>query len=136
VTVYRCYSMILQLMVLITTALVGCALVARNPVQVTYGVAVTCLQGQTLVFPDFNLGFVGTRRETLPQYPRGFLYYDYNITSGGQKQTVAWTSGTGAIGPQVFQVDGENFTLERVFSDKLGKLGEDDIVIWKGDVAK
>jgi hypothetical protein len=80
-------------------------------------------------FPDFTREFAGTRRVASPQYPRGLLYYDFTVTRGAERQTVAWSSGTGDIGPQPFQVGNEVFLLELVFSESLGKLGENELVI-------
>jgi hypothetical protein len=114
----------------------GCSFFTDNPSRAAYGTKLAYSQGQRLAFPDFTLEFTGTRRETTPQYPRGFLYYDFAITSGDQKQIVAWTTGTGLIGPQQFQVNGKKFILERVMSDKLGKLNENELVVWEGGLGQ
>ena len=113
---------------MILLLLTGCQ-VSAPAGQAAYGSRVAYALGQPVNFPDFTLEFAGTRRVTSPQYPRGFLYYDFTLTRGDEQQTVAWTSGTGDIGPQQFQVGDKVFLLELVFSDSLGKLDENELVI-------
>ena len=108
--------------------LTGCQ-VSAPAGQAAYGSRVAYAPGQPVDFPDFTLEFVGTRRVTSPQYPRGFLYYDFTVASGDEQQTVAWTSGTGDIGPQEFKVGDKVFLLELVFSETLGRLDENELVI-------
>lgn len=114
--------------VVIMLLLTGCQ-VSAPAGQAAYGSRIAYAPGQPVDFPDFTLEFVGTRRVTTPQYPRGFLYYDFTVTSGDEQQTVAWSSGTGDIGPQPFQVGDKDFLLELVFSESLGQLGENELVI-------
>jgi len=44
---------------------------------------------------------------------------------------VSWTSGTGLIGPMDFEIGGKHYQLELRHSDKLGKLNDDELVIWQ-----
>jgi hypothetical protein len=113
---------------MILLLLAGCQ-VSAPAGQAAYGSRVAYVPGQPVDFPDFTLEFAGTRRVTTPHYPRGFLYYDFTVTSGDEQQTVAWTSGTGDIGPQPFQVGDKVFLLELVFSESLDQLGENELVI-------
>jgi hypothetical protein len=131
--VQQCYRIpALALLLSAATFLGGCELLPwNNPAQAAYGTKVACPRGRTLLFPDFTLQFLGTRTVPLPQYPRGFKYYDFSIAVGDQRQTVSWTAGTGVIDPQEFTVAGKNFVLERGLSEKFGQLGEDDLVIWQ-----
>ena len=124
------------LILLAAATFAGCSYFPSAPSQAAYGEKCSCSQGQKLIFPDFSLEFAGTRRVSLPQYPRGFLYYDFTITLGDQKQTVSWTTGTGLIGPMEFQVNGKKYILERLFSDKLGKLGENQLTISEGGLVR
>ena len=97
--------------------------------QGAYGARVAYAAVQPVNLPGFTLGVAGTRRVTSPQYPRGFLYYDFTVTRGVEQQTVAWSSGTGDIGPQEFKVGDKVFLLELVFSETLGRLDENELVI-------
>ena len=106
--------------VVIMLLLTGCQ-VSAPAGQAAYGSRVAYAPGQPVNFPDFTL--------TSPQYPRGFLYYDFTVTRGDEQQTVAWSSGTGDIGPQEFKVGDKVFLLELVFSGTLGKLDENELVI-------
>lgn len=114
--------------VVIVLLLTGCQVSAPAD-QAAYGSRVAYAAGQPVDFPDFTLEFAGTRRVTSPQYPRGFLYYDFSVTRGDEQQTVAWASGTGDIGPQEFKVGDKVFLLELVFSETLGKLEENELVV-------
>ena len=96
-----------------------------------YGVRIKYARDSKIEFPDFTLIFIGQRRVTSPKYPRGFLYYDFKVNKGGVEKTVSWSSGAGDIGPTEFEVGGSSFLLELERSDKLGRLGEDELVIWK-----
>jgi len=80
-------------------------------------------------FPDFTLQYVGERRVTSTQYPRGFLYRDFIVATGSERITLSWTSGTGDIGPTLFRVSGKEFGLELVHSDLLGWLKPNELVI-------
>jgi len=117
---------------IVASVLGGCSFFGSDPSPAAYGDKRSCSKGQHLAFPDFTIEFVGTRRVTFPQYPRGFLYYDFNVSHGSQKQTISWTGGTGLIGPMEFQVNGKKYVLERIFSAKRGKLGESELVISEG----
>ena len=95
-----------------------------------YGEKVTYTQNENLTFPDFTIHFVGERREESAFYPNGFLYYDFEVSKDSQKQVVSWSAGTGDIGPMPFKFNGKDFLLEKSSSDILGKLKENEIIIW------
>ena len=46
---------------------------------------------------------------------------------------VSWTTGTGVIDPTNFEIDGKHYQLELHRSDKLGKLKDNELVIWQGN---
>ncbi len=97
-----------------------------------YGKKVSFSKGAALVFPDCDLTFTGTRTVASPVYPRGFLFYDFAVKSGGKTGTVSWTSGTGEIGPQVFELNGKRFVLELGASKAFqGWLKQDQLVLWQ-----
>jgi hypothetical protein len=94
-----------------------------------YGTRVSFSRGRPLKFPDFVLEYVGNRRVSSKQYPRGFLYRDFTVSSGSERIGVSWTAGTGDIGPTPFTVGGKRFGLELVRSDSLGPLKPNELVI-------
>lgn len=96
-----------------------------------YGAKVKFSKGTPISFPDFELKYTGARKVSSSAYPRGFLYHDFEASRGGTTKTVSWSSGTGDIGPAVFQFGGAEFWLELSRSDKFGKLSENEVVIWK-----
>jgi hypothetical protein len=46
---------------------------------------------------------------------------------------VSWTTGTGIIDPTDFEFDGKRYHLELSHSEKLGKLKDNELVIWQGN---
>ena len=96
-----------------------------------YGDKIKFWQNQPVKFADFNLIYVGERRVVSDKYPRGFLYRDFRIEAGAAQQTISWSAGTGDIAPTAFEIGGKNYELELGMSDKLGKLAEDELVVWK-----
>jgi hypothetical protein len=86
--------------------------------------------GQKIEFPDFVIEYVGERRQSVSAYPRGFLYYDFKVRNANVEKVVSWSSGTGDIGPVEFEIGGKHYQLELRHSDKLGKLNDNELVIW------
>ncbi len=82
-------------------------------------------------FKDFSIIYIGERRVTSDKFPRGFLYHDFKVQNQTEDRTVSWTSGTGDIAPAAFEIGGRKYELELAMSDKLGKLAENELVIWK-----
>ena len=99
----------------------------------SYGTRVKFRANQKIDFPDFRVEYLGERRKTLPVYPRGFLYYDFKISRGKIEKVVSWTTGTGIIDPTDFEFDGKPYHLELRPSEKLGKLNDNELVIWQGN---
>lgn len=102
---------------------------AEASAAAAYGSRVKFSVGRTLRFPDFDLTFVGKRPVTPAQYPRGWWAYDFKVRAKNDEQTVSWSAGTGDIGPTRFKANGTDFQIELSHSDKLGSLGEDEIVV-------
>jgi hypothetical protein len=103
------------------------------PEKASYGTSVKYAAGKKIEFPDFTIEYVKERRESTPVYPRGFLYYDFKVSSGNTEKTVSWTAGTGDIGPVEFEIGGKGYRLELRRSDKLGKLNDNELVIWQAN---
>jgi hypothetical protein len=96
-----------------------------------YGQKVTYAEGNPIQFSDFTLTFRGVRHQVSDNYPRGFNYYEFSISRQGKPKTVAWSSGTGEIGATLFSLEGNDYQLELVYSDRLGHLADNELVIWK-----
>jgi hypothetical protein len=100
--------------------------------KASYGTRVKYQTGQKIEFPDFTVEYIGERRKSLPVYPRGFLYYDLKVSKGNSEKVISWTTGTGIIDPTDFEFDGKSYYLELRRSVKLGKLQDNELVIWQG----
>jgi hypothetical protein len=98
-----------------------------------YGTRVKYRLGQKVEFPDFTIAYVGERRKSVPVYPRGFLCYDFKVSKGKAEKVVSWTTGTGDIGPMAFEIGGKHYQLELRHSDKLGKLNDNELVVWESN---
>ena len=97
-----------------------------------YGAKVRYQQGKPLSFPDLTLEFRGERQvDAGPRYPRGFVYHDFRARQGDEVLDVSWSAGTGDIGPTVFEFAGRTYRLELRQSDKLGRLADDELVLWQ-----
>lgn len=96
----------------------------------SYGEKVKYSKDQELEFPDFTLRFIGERTEHAPQISRSFRYYDFEVFTDSERKTVSWSAGTGDIGPILFRFNNTDFFLEMQSSDILGRLSENEIVVW------
>jgi hypothetical protein len=112
--------------------LVSCGHAAPEQ-KASYGALVKYRTGEKIEFPDFAAEYLGERRQTMPVYPRGFLYYDFKISRGKTEKVVSWTAGTGDIAPAQFEIAGKNYQLELRRSDELGKLKDSELVIWQAN---
>lgn len=106
-----------------------CPACGKTPETGRYGEKLRYREGQPIAFPDFTLTFKGQRRVVPPQYPRGWLAYDFTVRAGSSEQTITWSAGTGLIDATDFTVNGKHFALERVMLRGGGKLREDELVI-------
>ena len=82
-----------------------------------------------LTFADFTLRYVGQTKVIPKQYPRGFIYYNFQVTANGKTQNIRWSSGTGDIAPLDFTAGDKAFSLELKISDTLGSLENDELVV-------
>ena len=46
-------------------------------------------------------------------------------------QDVSWSAGIGDIGPALFELGGHTYRLELRQSDALGRLADDELVLWQ-----
>lgn len=121
--------------VILTTVPLLIIAVACQPVSTqppAYGAKVHYAQGQPLHFPDVSLEFVGRREvPASADYPRAMTFYDFKVHQGSETQLVSWSAGSGDIGPTLFEVAGQRYTLELARSDTLGALAEAELVLWR-----
>src|SRR6266545_5013275 len=94
-----------------------------------YGERVSYVQGASIHFPDFILTYLGTRHGKSDKVRSGFIYYDFRIALAGETLIVSWSSGMDDIGPALFASGGYNYRLERGYSDQLGRLADNELVI-------
>lgn len=104
---------------------------AGPPELGAYNTKITFAKDRVLRFPDFEVTYVGKRRITPPQYPRGWWAYDFTVRSRSGEQTISWSAGTGDIAPTRFKIERVEFQIELSRSDKLGHLREDELVVSK-----
>lgn len=118
--------------------LISLLLVAGSCLAADYGKKELFAKGKALVFPDCELTFTGTRRVSSANFPRGFLYYDFEAKSEGKTKSVSWSGGTGDIGPEFFEVNGRKFVLELSASAAFkGFMKDNELVLWReGDFRK
>ncbi len=109
------------------------ATVWAGPQVVAYATKVAFRQGVPIQFEDFQLMCLGQHREVYDIYPRGFLYYDFLVISGTQELKVSWTAGTGEIGPARFEVSGKRYLLELAWSEAVGRLKNDELVVRRAE---
>jgi Deacetylase PdaC len=98
----------------------------------SYGVKVSYTKGQIIVFPDFGLKYVGQKKTLGPNNASWSITDNvFEIMHGGDTKEISWSSGTGIIGPNPFDFENNKYTIEKAFSEKLGKLAENELVINK-----
>ena len=108
---------------------IAAACVAPGPRPAPYGAKVVFRANSPIRFRHFALTFVGERHVAFPEYPRGFDYHDFRLTSGPETLIVSWSAGTGEIAPALFTVAGQRFMLELVHSERRGRLEANELVV-------
>jgi hypothetical protein len=125
-----CKSRLVRIAVIAALAALAGTFVFQNTAHAAdYGTKTTYRKNVALIFPDFDLTYLGERSVSAAPYPRPFIYQDFRVARGGKTQTVSWTTGTGIIEPTAFTFAGKNYTLELRRSERRGKLGDSELVI-------
>lgn len=97
----------------------------------SYGVKINYSDRQIKKLPDLSLRFLGKRHVESSIFRPGFTYYDFEVAKENQIKQVSWSSGTGDIGPQYFEVGGTEFVLELASSEAFkGFMKEGEMVVW------
>lgn len=130
---------------LVCLALTGCVAISRvsapvsapaqsdapQRVQADYGQPVTFGEKRAIDFPDFTLTYLGERQVISENPPMIFALHDFRAAQGTESVDVSWSSGTGDIGPAFFTVGGVDYRLELAQSDELGRLDDNQLVVWQ-----
>jgi hypothetical protein len=106
---------------------------AASEQKASYRTGVKYRVGQKIEFQDLTIEYLGERRKSVPVYPRPFIYYDFKVTKEKAEKVISWTTGTGLIGPMEFEIGGKQYQLELRHSNKLGKLSDNELVIWQAN---
>ena len=95
-------------------------------------------KGHAVAVGGLTIEYVGERHVEHPVFKPGFTFHDFKVSDGRETATVAWSSGTGVIGPQEFKLGGVEYQLELRHSiARDGWLGADELVLWRAaDYAK
>jgi len=92
-------------------------------------------KNEPVKFADFEITYLGERRETVP-FNNGkeltMVFHDFKITKDNLNKTVSWSSGTGDIAPVEFNFNGMKFQLElRYYEKEKKKLDDNEMVVTK-----
>jgi len=112
----------------------GCVSPSNEP---QYGEVATFSKNREILYPDFSVRYLGQRRESSEAFPRGFLYYDFEMATETENEAVSWTAGTGDIAPHLFSIGGKEYFLvlkinELAYEDYM--LDDNEMIIWPKDV--
>jgi hypothetical protein len=117
----------------ISMAILGCSTMSSaKPGEARYGIWETYSSTDSLVYPDFKLRFLGLSEQPLPDFVAMGPVYRFLVFQGDLETTVSWSSGTGDIGPELFEISGKKFFLEMKSSYHLREkaASEQQIVVW------
>jgi hypothetical protein len=112
-------------------AVVLIALLARSPAA-DLGEPVRFSKGHPLTLGGITIEYLGERHVSHPVFKPGFTFHDFKVSDSRETKTIAWSSGTGVIGPQEFTLSGTEYQLElRRSVARDGWLREDELVLWR-----
>jgi hypothetical protein len=97
-----------------------------------YGTKVKYVEGTRIKYPDFFLKYMGTSQEKDKNFPSGVAVYNFRVRKGTERRKIGWVA-TSKPEPLKFEFQEGRYSLEKVNSQKLGKLAEDEVVVWKLD---
>jgi hypothetical protein len=97
-----------------------------------YGRKINYSDHETKKLPDFSIRFLKERHQESSVFPRGFTFYDFEVTKAEEKKTISWSSGTGDIGPTFFDLAGEKYVFELKASKAYdGFVKDGEMVLWR-----
>ncbi len=103
-----------------------------NDIPGAYGTKVKYIEGERMRYPDFFLKYMGTSQEKDKNFPNGVTVYNFRVRKGTERRIIGWVA-TSKPEPLKFEFQEGRYMLERVNSQKLGKLAADEVVVWKLD---
>jgi hypothetical protein len=104
---------------------------SAKPILSPYGAKVRFRAGSRLHFSDFDLTFLRLRRNQPPPFPPGILVYEFRVVKDNEVMAVSWSAGTGVVAPSSFTMSGQRFLLELGFSERIGVLKDNELVVTK-----
>lgn len=122
----------LRLLLLLSLTVLGVLVIKAGGASTSvhgYGIKIQFTKGEVVKFPDFDLTYLGERRVSSPVFKPGFIYHDFFITRDEESEAMSWSSGTGDILPQSFEVAGQWYQLELRYAESMGWLKDDELVI-------
>jgi hypothetical protein len=127
------FAIWLPLIALVGTLSSGCGGSKKEADPVgAYGTRVKYIEGEKVQFPDFILKYMGTSQEKDKNFPSGVTVYNFRVRKGDERRSIGWV-GASKPQPLKFKFQDVQYSLERVNSQKLGKLADDEVVVWKLD---
>ncbi len=101
-----------------------------NDIPGAYGTKVKYIEGERMRFPDFFLKYMGTSQEKDKNFPSGVTVHNFRVRKGTERRKIGWVA-TSKPEPRKFEFQEGRYMLERANSQKLGKLADDEVVVWK-----
>ncbi len=101
-----------------------------NDIPGAYGTKVKYIEGERMRFPDFFLKYMGTSQEKDKNFPSGVTVHNFRVRKGTERRKIGWVA-TSKPEPLKFEFQENRYSLEKVNSQKLGKLADDEVVVWK-----
>lgn len=92
---------------------------------------------QEILFPDFTIQYMGKESVQGPNQARWKMtIYHFLVLKGDINKKISWSSGTGDIGPLLFEFNNKKFALELKYSEILtsdNNLKDNELVIIRYD---
>jgi hypothetical protein len=108
------------------------AVLAASAIAAEFGQPVRFNKGQPIAIGPLTIEYLGDRHVSHPVIKPGFTFHDFKVSDGRETKTIAWSSGTGEIGPHAFTLAGTQYQLElRRSIARQGWLRDDELVLWR-----
>ncbi|MDC6385318.1 hypothetical protein PP180_08055 [Muricauda sp. SK9] len=92
---------------------------------------------QEILFPDFSIQYMGKETVQGPNQAKWKMtIYHFQVLNDDINKKISWSSGSGDIGPLLFEFNNKNFALELKYSEILesdNNLKENELVITRYD---
>ena len=125
---------------LLILTLLACASYAAGP-RLRYGEPIRYDDNAPKVLPDFTLRYSGYTPHVVHvggETGRDFDFgtHDFELSAGNERLTVHWSQGTGVIRPEFFEIGGQPFVLELIFTETQpagarSVIPHGSVLLWK-----